>query len=135
MVMRDDSGRIIDCNMRRFQGWCQQQEAEAIGIIEPLSWLRGRNTGTIILEMDAKAVFDVIQGEGADMSEFGQLIQEGRGKWKASQVRLSHVCREANVVADVIAKLGRTFDRLNDWGYVPQFICSIANQDVVCYAA
>ena len=23
MVLRDDSGRIIDCNMRRFQGWCQ----------------------------------------------------------------------------------------------------------------
>ena len=82
-----------------------------------------------------KAVFDSIQGEGAGMSEFGLLIPEGRGKWKASQVRLSHVCREANAVADAIAKLGRTFDRLNDWGDVPQFIRSIASQDVVCYAA
>ena len=85
MVLRDDSGRIIDCNMRRLQGWCQPQEAEAIGIIEALSWLRGRNTGTVILEMDGKAVFDAIQGEGAGLSEFGQLIQEGKGKWKATQ--------------------------------------------------
>ena len=40
-----------------------------------------------------KAVFDAIQGEGAGMSEFGQLIQEGRGKWKASQVRLRCHCK------------------------------------------
>ena len=58
-VLRDSTGNFIAAKAATVNPQVQPNEAEAMGVREALSWIKHDNRLNIIVEMDAKLVYDV----------------------------------------------------------------------------
>ncbi|KAL8518457.1 hypothetical protein ACS0TY_009727 [Phlomoides rotata] len=58
MVLRDDNGEFIACKSLVIPGVYAVGLGEAIGVYEALSWIKGLGMERVVVEMDAKLVFE-----------------------------------------------------------------------------
>lgn len=60
-VLRDHEGSFLGAFQNSFAGSLTPKEAEAVGFLEALSWLKSKGIDRVILEADAKEVVDSIR--------------------------------------------------------------------------
>ncbi|XVE68372.1 hypothetical protein DITRI_Ditri09bG0063100 [Diplodiscus trichospermus] len=69
MILRDDSGNFIACNMVLIDGLLPPKEAESVGLLEAIKWVQSLQWKNVIFELDAKLVVDAIHSNTANRSE------------------------------------------------------------------
>ncbi|KAH9786028.1 reverse transcriptase domain-containing protein [Citrus sinensis] len=118
-VIRNSDGVFIaarsDCFIGSFDAW----EAEAIGVREILSWLKGLPVFPVTVEMDNLQVFNALTTNSFSPNGFGLIINDCRALAQSiGDVTFSFVRRSANSAAHFIARVGDSGDGLVDrrWG-------------------
>ena len=107
------------------------REAKAIGVREALSWLKDHNFNNIIIEMDAKQVFDSIKGPSGS-SAFHAIIDDCKTLInEISCVKISFIRRSVNQVAHSIAKASASISGSKEWLVEPPpFIIDVMQLDL-----
>ncbi|XP_027150495.1 uncharacterized protein LOC113750754 [Coffea eugenioides] len=101
-VFRDSSGNIL-CGFSLFLGSRTNMEAEAMALLEGL--LLSENFLSLNVEMDSQVLLNMVNGDGGVPWKLWLSIKSlvlGR------QITFTHVYREANAVADALARLAST---------------------------
>ena len=80
------------------------KEAEALGLREAARWLLELRVSNVIVELDAKGVYDVFYSKTLDRSEFGMLIQDCRSLFLDQSFTLYHVKRQAMLLLMLLQK-------------------------------
>ena len=75
-VLRDSTGSFIAAKATTVNLQVQPHEAEAVGVREALSWIKHDNRLNIIVEMDAKLVYDALCTSPISNSPFGMIIED-----------------------------------------------------------
>ena len=105
----------------------QPHEAEAVGVREVLlSWIKHDNKLNIIVEMDAKLVYDALCTPPISNSPFGMIIED-RKEMAASlgNITFSLVRRSMNSAAHVVARASGSMSSPYIWNsIVPDFLFS-----------
>ncbi|KAL8491613.1 hypothetical protein ACS0TY_023274 [Phlomoides rotata] len=74
MVLRDDHGDFIVGRSLVLPGCYAVDVSEAYGVYEALSWIKHLGVHSVVIEMDAKLVFDALKGSTSSRSVFGNVI-------------------------------------------------------------
>jgi ribonuclease HI len=125
-VIRDHTGSWFKGFSRKI-GITNSLAAELWGLRDGLVLAHQHNIKKLIIELDAKAVLDLIQPENLTSCShhlYGALISDCRSLIQKLEVnRIQHTFREGNAMADILAKAGTklscpfvTFD------YPPTFV-------------
>ena len=131
-ILRDSTGQMLIGFSKCFFGCFSSNIAEAICLREALSWLKAGGFGKVIVESDAKAVVDAVNGSFSDISEFGNLIGNCRRLvLENPNVRISYVRRQANGVAHALAKAAHYYASPSLWQQVPSFLRDLLLSDVL----
>ena len=108
-LLRDSSGTWI-CEFSHNLGVTNSLEAEFWGLRDRLFLARDLNISKLIVEIDAKAIVDLINPMNViNMTShpYSALINDCRYLIQAfEEARLQHVHRESNFSADLLAKEG-----------------------------
>jgi hypothetical protein len=78
MCIRDEQGRFVSAYMKRFEGQPDIREAEPMGVLEGLMWLKGMNSSNVLLETDYLQVVQHIGNKIQDKSEYGIILDKCR---------------------------------------------------------
>ena len=125
-VLRDSTGSFIAAKATTVNLQVQPHEAEAVGVREALSWIKHDNRLNIIVEMDAKIVYDALCTSPISNSPFGMIIEDCK-EMAASvgNVTFSLVRRSANSSALVVARASGSMSGPYIWNsIVPDFLFS-----------
>ncbi|XVF69162.1 hypothetical protein PTKIN_Ptkin11bG0058900 [Pterospermum kingtungense] len=105
LVLRDDTGSFLACQMVLYASSLMTKEAEVLGPLTALSWACFMNYSKVVFEMDVKTVVDAIKYYKEDATEFGSLIAGSITFFHLEQTfSISFVKRQANEVAHTLAK-------------------------------
>ncbi|KAJ1418166.1 Ribonuclease H-like superfamily [Sesbania bispinosa] len=70
LCLRDDKGQYIKSNVLYHHGSPPPREAEALGLLDALSWLGELGMLEVDIELDCKEVVDALHGEAGSLNEF-----------------------------------------------------------------
>ncbi|XP_075499854.1 uncharacterized protein LOC142538418 [Primulina tabacum] len=105
MVIRDSNGSFIICRTSLHHGAALVKEAEAIAILEALSWIKDMGYDKVIVETDSKISADAIHSDARDLTEFGLTITPCRAIIRnQTSFKVDHVRRQANRAAHTLVK-------------------------------
>lgn len=104
MVIRDHVGQFVQGRVVKFAGVVSVLEAEAMGILEALSWLRTLPTMRVLIECDSLTAVKAIS-TGVDYQvEVGHIIEACRSLLAQNQdVSVHFIRRQVNKVAHLMA--------------------------------
>ena len=104
-VVRDENGRWIAGFSRRI-GVTSSFEAELWGLREGLIFCSNLNIHSILVELDAKAVVDVVLNPNYHNRAVSPILEDCRLLLlQFQQVQLMHCFRQANRCADILARM------------------------------
>ncbi|KAH9771200.1 putative reverse transcriptase/RNA-dependent DNA polymerase [Citrus sinensis] len=119
-VIRNSDGVFIAARSDCFIGSFGAREAEAIGVREILSWLKGLPVFPVIVEMDSLQVFNALTTNSFSHNGFGFIIDDCRAlAHSIGDVTFSFVRRSANSAAHSIAQVGGSLSGPREWRLVP----------------
>ncbi|KAH9683740.1 putative reverse transcriptase/RNA-dependent DNA polymerase [Citrus sinensis] len=119
-IIRNSDGVFIAARSDCFIGSFGAQEAEAIGVREILSWLKGLPVFPVIVEMDSLQVFNALTTHSFSPNGFGLIIDDCRALAQSiGDVTFSFVRRSANSAAHSIARVGGSLSGPGEWRHVP----------------
>ena len=104
MTIPSVTGEVEGCQTKIINGFCMPKETEAVGLRETTRWIREQHRNNGVIEADAKVVYDAFHVEPTDFSKFGIIIAEGRRLLQGLNISIRHVKRQANTIADALAK-------------------------------
>lgn len=107
MIARDHDGRLVEALSSCKQGCINPELAEAIGIMEALSWVKSKDWQRVVIETDCLVVTQAIRSSSINLSYLGRVIDECKGLLSElgnRKVLLNFVKRSANKVAHFIAR-------------------------------
>ena len=93
MVLRNEYGDVVACQSKYVRGILPPNEAEGIALREAILWLNRLHVTEVIIEMDAKQVYEAVLSLVHGRYEFGYLFT------------IRHVKMCANSVAYALAKV------------------------------
>ncbi|KAH9648318.1 reverse transcriptase domain-containing protein [Citrus sinensis] len=119
-VIRNSDGAFIAARSDSFIGSFGAREAEAIGVREILSWLKGLPVFPVIVEMDSLQVFNALTIASFSPNGFDLIIDDCRALAQfLGDVTFSFVRRSANSAAHSIARVGGSLSGPREWRHVP----------------
>ncbi|WCJ24336.1 hypothetical protein M5689_006303 [Euphorbia peplus] len=131
-VCRDNEGRVLSCWSRTMAGKWHVLVAEAMCLRFVLQWVLVEGLSDVIIETDAKGVVDRMRSFDVDLSDVGGVIETCRGLIRhCNLVRIQHVKRSANSLADRLARASFNWSQPMFWLSVPQFVREIADTDII----
>ena len=130
VILRNEFGSVVGCYSKVVNGVSSPKEAEALGLREAARWLLELRVSNVIVELDAKGVYDVFYSKALDRSEFGMLIQDCRSLFLDQSFTLYHVKRQANAAADALAKATSSFASPSFWRDASPLVGAILAFDV-----
>ncbi|KAJ1389017.1 Ribonuclease H-like superfamily [Sesbania bispinosa] len=74
LCLRDDKGQYIKSKVLYHHGSPPPREAEALGLLDALSWLGELGMLEVDIELDCKEVVDALHGEAGSLNEFGDIL-------------------------------------------------------------
>jgi len=106
-VLRNDRGGWI-LGFSENLGHCTAIKAEIRAILRGLQLTRELGTIKLCVQVDSKAVVSMLTTTFNGHPEYGMLIQQCKYllDWGGWEIKISHCFREANQVADKLAKMG-----------------------------
>lgn len=124
-ILRDENGMFLRCRTCIIVGMVSVKEGEAMGLREALSWVQSLGLKKVCFEMDAKVVVDAIKSSGADVSEFGSIVQHCKDLIRYEhEFSISFIRRQANECAHALAKVSRSYASPMVWSEPPDCITS-----------
>uniref|UniRef100_A0A803R262 RNase H type-1 domain-containing protein n=1 Tax=Cannabis sativa TaxID=3483 RepID=A0A803R262_CANSA len=110
MVARDHMGRFLDACCQLFIGQQNVAAAEALGVKEALSWVKGKQWDHAVIETDSKLTVQAVRSSINMRSVFGLLVDDCRCLLQAMPyVSLCFVKCSANRVAHYVARQSRLY--------------------------
>ena len=109
MVLRDYDGLLVACKYVVLPFCCSVKEAEAAGLREGLQWLLKLHHFEVDVELDAKIMVDAFHLEPLAIDEFGCIIGDCRGLVANSYFSIHFVKRQANKLANCLARAVRSY--------------------------
>ncbi|XP_073038129.1 uncharacterized protein [Primulina eburnea] len=98
IVIRDSNGSFIICRTSLHHGVALVKEAEALAILEVLSWIKDMGYDKVIVETDSKISADAILTDAPDLTEFDLTITACRTIIRnQTSFKVDHVRRQANI--------------------------------------
>ncbi|KAJ1412101.1 Ribonuclease H superfamily [Sesbania bispinosa] len=74
LCLRDDKGQYIKSKVLYHHGSPPPREAEALDLLDALSWLGELGMLEVDIELDCKEVVDALHGEAGSLNEFGDIL-------------------------------------------------------------
>ncbi|VFQ59793.1 unnamed protein product [Cuscuta campestris] len=133
MVVRDSNGYFVKGASRGLGQVEDACMAEAIGVREALSWLKGIFRDRIItLEMDNQTLYFALQEREENFSYFSGLVFDCKTLMSEFySVSLSFVRRSANEVAHLLARASDFMHDLLEWDDTPPtIICDVLQKEL-----
>ena len=89
-------------------GYCSILKAELRGVLRGLQIAKERGISKLWLRTDSRTVMNILANPTVDHPKYFFIIQQCKKllDWNGWTIRLSHCYREANQVADKLAKIG-----------------------------
>jgi ribonuclease HI len=116
MILRDHTGRMIAAKCSARLGCLNPAAAEAIAALEAMVLCCRLGYDRIQFEGNAKLVVEAITTIEPDWSTKGHIIDAMEEQARSfHQWQISHISREANQIAHVLAKMGSTRGLENEW--------------------
>ena len=89
-------------------------------IREALSWIKGLQLPSVIIEMDNLQVFQALTENFSSPNGLGLIIEECRSlAMSIGEVQFSFVRRSANSTAHSVARAGGSMSGPGEWSHVP----------------
>lgn len=123
MVARDSDRECLALRTLVRHGLMSVDEGEAWGVSEALRWAVNLGLTDVIIETDSQRARNAVACPDSDASLFGDFIEVCR-KILLEQPRyvVCWVCRNANMVAHVLARNSRDFESSSYWVELPEFV-------------
>lgn len=119
-VLRNSEGVFLTARCAGMAGNFGAREAEALGIREALSWLKGLQFPCVIVETDCLQVFQALVEEFSGPNGFGLIVDECRALAKSlGEVQFSFVRRSTNLAAHSVARAVGSMSGPQEWNFVP----------------
>ncbi|KAL8475941.1 hypothetical protein ACS0TY_028554 [Phlomoides rotata] len=133
MVLHDAAGRFIQCRSTVNPGIFEPVKAEAMGVLETLSWVKHLGYNNVVIEMDVKIVHNALLDSEKRNNVFGDVINACKKILRESPTyKLSWIRRDANIVAHQIARNARSFPSPNCWVERPIHVDGLPNISCTC---
>ncbi|RVW31876.1 Transposon TX1 uncharacterized 149 kDa protein [Vitis vinifera] len=104
VILRNEFGSVVGCYSKVVNGVSSPKKAEALGLREAARWLLELRVSNVIVELDAKGVYDSFYSKALD--------------------------RQANAAADALAKAASSFASPSFWRDAPPLLGAILASDV-----
>ncbi|XVE59830.1 hypothetical protein DITRI_Ditri05aG0078200 [Diplodiscus trichospermus] len=105
MALRDSGSHAVACRTTTYPALLLVREAEAMCLLEALSWLLSMGFKDVIFETVAQVVVNAIKFPKVDLSEFGSLISSCVSQLNIElSYSVSFVKRQANKVVETLAR-------------------------------
>ena len=106
-VIRGEKGEWI-VGFSEYLGYCSATKAEIRGVLRRLKIAKEMCIPKLWIRIDSKAVVTMLNNHNSEHLEHYFLIQQCKKllDWGGWEVRISHCFREANQVANKLAKIG-----------------------------
>ncbi|XVE78858.1 hypothetical protein DITRI_Ditri14bG0011900 [Diplodiscus trichospermus] len=132
MVIRNDSWQFYACRQLSFAADLSPKEAEALALLQAITWARDQQLGKVIFEYDAQLVVKAVHSSMVDLTEFGTLIEGCKLILSLEQnFSVCYVKRQANEVAHSLARAAR-FNACPFTSYNPPN-CFLGLLPLICY--
>ncbi|KAH9761073.1 putative reverse transcriptase/RNA-dependent DNA polymerase [Citrus sinensis] len=119
-VIQNSEGEFVTARSNWLISSFGAREAEAIGVREILSWLKGLPFLHVIIEMDSLQVFTALTMDSFSPNGFGLLIDDCRALAQSlGDVTFSFVRRSANSAAHSVTRVGGFLSGLGEWRLIP----------------
>ena len=106
MVLRDHHGTFVKGRVLKIAGKVEVIEAELIGILEALQWIKDIQGYSVIIENDSLLSVQAINGKSINLLEAGIFIEQAREFISSRNwIKLGFVKKQANKVAHLMARL------------------------------
>lgn len=104
-VARNYSGQVLEARTSCRTGDVTPEMAEALGVREVLSWIKGKEWQKVIVETDSLTVVQCLRSNLPMLSYFGSVISECKDLLKElPNVAVFFIRRSANSVAHYLAR-------------------------------
>lgn len=106
MIIRDHIGTFQAGKVMRLAGNISVYEAEAVGILEALSWIDDRQDGHVVIESDSLLSVRALQKDIVQVNELGTVLNFCKDMLKnRSDISIQFVRKQANRAAHVMARV------------------------------
>ncbi|XP_019185981.1 PREDICTED: uncharacterized protein LOC109180726 [Ipomoea nil] len=131
-IVRDEHGEFVAAKCVTYPGLYGVKEAEAVGVRETLSWVKGLGFGVIDVETDSQLVFHALT-LNTYCSSFGLVVDDV--KEVASQIPdviFYFARRSANRATHALAREAVSLSGCGEWYHEPpQFLVDILSSDLM----
>ena len=130
MIIRDSKGNCIACATFWFVGMFQVKGAEAISLMEALSWIKNKRLQNVIFETDSRVVSNVIQERSSLVNEFGSIVNSCLDLSSHNpSYSVAFVGRKDNEVAHRLTRMSKFYASPMYWNEPPGFILPLLLTD------
>lgn len=132
-IIRDDAGNFVAARCSKLQGYYLPKEAEAIAVLEALSWLKSNTMDKCILESDCLQVVQALKSMASDdISYFDLIISDIKDACNHfSDISIMFSRRSVNRVAHELAREALSRSDSAEWfATPPAFICNTLLLDI-----
>ncbi|KAL6568095.1 hypothetical protein OROHE_003779 [Orobanche hederae] len=127
LVLRDENGEFVAAKTGHFPGTYNSNEAEGIGLLEGLIWLKNMDFHYVNIEMDAKGVIQAVKNRDMNHAAYGSIISDCVELLDSnSGFTISYISRNANCMAHVFARVSKSFSSPHSWVEPPDFVVAFS---------
>lgn len=130
MVIRNYKGEFIAGKTVKIVGEVSVFEAEVRGLLEAFLWLQSLDLQNVVVESDSLLSVNAVKNEVKYVFEVGPMLEECQSILKArSNISVSIVKKQANKVADLIARAPCMVNSFSVFLYPPDFVLETLSFD------
>ncbi|XVE77806.1 hypothetical protein DITRI_Ditri13aG0092000 [Diplodiscus trichospermus] len=122
-LVRDSDGHVVACRTALYPALLQVREAEAMCLLEAISWVLPMGFKDVTFETDAQVVVHAIKTPNIDLSEFGSLISARISKLNIEYISFAR--RQANKVAHALDRVTCSYANPTICMIIPSFLSSL----------
>ncbi|KAK1647134.1 hypothetical protein QYE76_064939 [Lolium multiflorum] len=120
-VLRDSNGKVLVAACIQLHNCAEAEEVEATAVLLGLLQMENMQVANMIIESDCYVVVKALLSNDQDRSKWCAVLEEAKACTRSfAACRVLHVRREANSVADALARLARTSGNLEEMEAVVQ---------------
>jgi ribonuclease HI len=129
-VLRDSNGKVLVAACVQLHNCAEAEEAEASAALLGLLQMENLQDANMIIESDCYAVVKALLSNDQDRSKWCAVLEEAKACTRSfAACRVLHVRREANRVADALARLARTSGDFFFGEVPPAHVRELVNND------
>lgn len=134
MVVRDCNGWFLRGKNLKLAGVLSVIEAEAVGVLKALSWVKDMSSQNIVIESDALLVVNALKNNLIYQLEVGSTLEACQTKLREhSSIKIKHIKKLANRAAHIMARVSCTLNGCNVFRSLPKCLLeTILYESLLC---